>query len=597
MLEANVSRERSIIINTIVSFSILVAFDGPAAAQPPPAAPAGEMSPEDARKAEARERFEKGVRLLKQRLFGPALAELLLSRTLYPTWSATSAAAVCLRELQRYDEALDMFEALVRDFAGALPAETKEAAARSIVELRGLVGTIDIQEAEIGSSVYIDGQLRGDYPLLSPLRVPAGSHLLRVHKEGFHAFEQRIDVAGGKTASVTARLRALARAGRLRVIEQGGKILDVVIRGSVVGKTPWEGQLDEGEHTIFLRGEGRLGTQPVSVSVRFRETTPLILAAEELEASLRVEPTPAGASVAIDSVVVARGTWEGRLRAGEHKIEVAAPGFLPLVERVSIPRAGSRVLSITLQRDPTSPFAPKAPRKARFIAELGEGVALTVTFGGDIVGGCSGSCSRAVGVGGYGVVRGGYELGSGLGFGLSAGYFTLWQRTSDRSTVVHAQGIDTPHQGVADDLLRLSAPFAGGWVGYSLGERIRFHFRAGAGAARAIIYNERSGVFTASGGKSYKIGPVSERHSASLLFLSPDLRVGLQLGRHVELNLGVEAPLLIIPSPPEWGPPEESDDPHPIYAGTDGFGTFGADQLLSHAVILLVPGLGARFDF
>jgi len=64
-------------------------------------------------------------------------------------------------------------------------------------ELRKLVGTIEIEEAEPGATIVIDGQNRGDYPPLVPLRVGRGSHTVRVHKAGFVPFETRVDVAGG----------------------------------------------------------------------------------------------------------------------------------------------------------------------------------------------------------------------------------------------------------------------------------------------------------------------------------------------------------------------------------------------------------------
>lgn len=571
----------------------------PAAAPAQPAAPPDTPASSAARASEARAHYEKGLSLSQQRFWAPALAEFLLSRRLHPTWSATSAAAVCLRELQRFDEALDLFEALLREFSRVLPAATKEAAQRSVVELRALVGTLKIEQAEIGATILIDGQARGDYPLLEKLRVAAGSHVVRVIKEGFHPFERRIDVAGGETYAVEARMRAIARAGRLLVKEQSGKALDVVIRGTVVGKTPWEGQLEAGEHTIFLRGAGILGTQPISVVVPFGGTIPLTLVAEELDAALRVEPTPAGASVAIDSVVVGRGVWDGRLRAGEHKIEIAAPGFLPWVQQIAIPRSGRRVIPVSLQRDPSSLFSPKAPTRGRFLAELGSAASIVPTFGGDIAGGCVDSCDRSLGAGGYGVVRAGYELGSGLVLGIAAGYLRVSQRTEGRSTSLRALGVDAPNPGTANDRLELHGPFAGAFIGASLGEGLplRLRLRFGAGVLLATVHDERTGAFTSSGGIAYSIGPVLEAHSAELLYFAPEVRVGLPLGRGVELSFGVELPILVCPSTPKWGPPSATDEPHPIYAGTDGYGTFGADELLSSVVLLIAPGIGARYEF
>src|SRR5262249_57695196 len=96
----------------------------------------------------------------------------------------------------------------------------------------------------------------------------AGTHLVRIFKEGFEPFETRVDVAGGQTAKVTAKLRVLKDSGRLKVTERGGRAIDVVVDNVVVGKTPWEGLLGVGNHTVVLRGEGKLGTQPVAAAAK-----------------------------------------------------------------------------------------------------------------------------------------------------------------------------------------------------------------------------------------------------------------------------------------------------------------------------------------
>jgi hypothetical protein len=68
-----------------------------------------------------------------------------------------------------------------------------------------------------------------------------------------------VQVAGGQSARVAVKMPALARdrSGRLRVVEQGGRALDVVVDGVVVGKTPWEGPLATGEHVIVLSVRSR----------------------------------------------------------------------------------------------------------------------------------------------------------------------------------------------------------------------------------------------------------------------------------------------------------------------------------------------------
>src|SRR5262249_16597318 len=153
--------------------------------------------------------------------------------------------------VHRYDEALEMFEALLREFP-SLPADDRNIAEKAILELRALVGRIDLVGAESGASVVIDGRQRGSIPI-EPVRVSVGSHLLRVSKEGFVPFETQVQVTGGQAVRVEAKLGALTRGGRLRVTESSGKSVDVVVDNVVVGKTPWEGTLAVGGHVVLLR--------------------------------------------------------------------------------------------------------------------------------------------------------------------------------------------------------------------------------------------------------------------------------------------------------------------------------------------------------
>src|SRR5262249_46014905 len=142
-------------------------------------------------------------------------------------------------------------------------------------------------------------------------------------------FETLLNVAGEQIVPVDGNLRPLDRSGRLTGTEQGGAVADGLVDNVVVGKTPWLGAGAGGGHNVRLRGEGRMGTQPAMASVRVNEVTALTLPLESLEADLRLEPTPAGATIAIDGVPVGSGVWDGRLKPGSHTVDVRADGFFP----------------------------------------------------------------------------------------------------------------------------------------------------------------------------------------------------------------------------------------------------------------------------
>src|SRR6185369_11262853 len=91
-------------------------------------------------RAEAVAHFEKGLALYDTNAWAAALAEFLEARRLYPLRNAGYQAALCLEKLQRYDEALDQLEGVLRDFGEKMPADDQETVRRKAVEVRRFVG-------------------------------------------------------------------------------------------------------------------------------------------------------------------------------------------------------------------------------------------------------------------------------------------------------------------------------------------------------------------------------------------------------------------------------------------------------------------------
>ncbi|WP_433931039.1 PEGA domain-containing protein [Sorangium cellulosum] len=564
------------------------AASGEAAPAQDPAAPRSlgdEVPVSEAVRQEALQHFEKGLALLGQGALGPALAEFMLSRKLFPTRAATRNAAIALRELHRDNEALDMFEAFLRDFNAS--AAERTAVQRDIAELRARVGTIDITGAEPGASIVVSGEDRGQYPPFKPIRVPAGPHVIRVFKEGFESFERRVDVAGGQTVPVQARLRRLTRSGRLRVVERTGKTVDVLVDNVVVGRTPWLGALSVGNHMVALRGEGKLGSQPTAAPVRPQELTTLSLLAEELDASLRVNPTPPGASVWINSVNVGNGVWLGRLKEGQHRVEVKADGFVTGSRTVTLDRGEREVLTLQLERDEEAPIWRKPPKIA---LDASASFLLVPTLGGDVAG-CSGGCSISPGLGGAAFLHGAYELGSGLGFGVEVGGLMAFQGVEGRDAELYPVGVAEPDRGLADDDLRLSGVLVGATIGYHVEQRFPLQFRLGAGVLLGQVRDERSGDFTARDGSVILAAPAASFSSATYLYLDPEVRIGARFAEHFEVSAGAKLLVLIAPEPPRWDPTIE------IPASTDGIGTYRPEPVMGDLVFMVAPGVSLRYDF
>ncbi|WP_433928225.1 PEGA domain-containing protein [Sorangium cellulosum] len=549
--------------------------------------------------------FKNGKKLFDKGEYAGALVEYQAAFRIAPTKAARASVGACLLKLQRFDEALEAFEATLRDYGAALPPKMKEEVLRQIDILRAVTGAVVITGAELGALIVIDGRLRGEHPAPTPLSVLAGPHFVRVYKEGFAPFEKSIEVAQGQTASLKASLAPLGNSGTLRIEESSGKVLDVVVDGMPVGATPWEGPLSVGDHNVLLRSQDNVGTQPSSVTIRHKETTRIQLTAEPLGASIKVVPIPATATVLIDAFPVGRGAFEGRLRTGEHSIKVVADGYFDRAQKVSVKAGDDKALSIQLERDPSAPLWQKP---GRFTVQALGGFALVPSLGGDVVAGCTGGCSQGVGLGSHVVVHIDYEQGNGLGLGVSFGYLSVAQDIVGRKTTLIPEGLDVDH-GVVDDTLKLRGFRPGVSVSYRFGgERFPIRIRLGAGALLGSISDTRTGSFR-PGGKPidcpglgveagsqstspcFTIGPVIRAPFAGFLFVEPEVRVGFRLDEHVELSAGLAALLLFGRTVPSW------DDEQGIYAGKDGIATFKSERLAGSVIPLLLPGLSARYAF
>ncbi|WP_437753372.1 PEGA domain-containing protein [Sorangium sp. So ce1389] len=214
---------KGVVAQALAAALVAAATGEVALAAPPAEAPGADEARGAGAEAErARAHFDEGVALLQANDWAAALGEFRLSLQLYPTPKATNNAAVCLRKLGRFDEALEMVESLLTSFP-ALSPEMRSAAESEAERLRGLVGSVAIEGAEAGAALFVDGHRRGELPLRAPLRLNAGSHWIRVLKEGFEPFEAAVEVAPRQAARLELRLRRAApREGAPAVERRGG---------------------------------------------------------------------------------------------------------------------------------------------------------------------------------------------------------------------------------------------------------------------------------------------------------------------------------------------------------------------------------------
>ena len=545
---------------------------------------------DDQKKVQARAFFESGLGHFDKGEMSAALADFLRSRELFPTRTATINAAICLRKEGRAEQALELDEDVLRTYPD-LEGKDRAFVENEIAQLRPVVGSIDFVAGEPGAAIVIDGRERGTFPPPAPIRVASGVHVVRVYKAGFVQLERRIEIAGRQLLQFDAKLSPLLASGRLVVTEASAKVLTVVVDNVEVGKTPYEGTLPVGRHVVALRGPDDLGTAPVDAVIQENQSTPLGLAAETLDSALRITPTPAGALVSIDGVIVGHGVWEGKLRSGAHTVEVAEDGFLAQKRVETLTKGERSAVTFALERDVTSStFQRKNP--ARVSVEIDGGPGLGLLFGGDVRDACSGSCSAQVPIGLGATLRGAYTLGWGLSFGIDAGVLALAAGTTGRQGDLTPNNL-SPNTGTVDDALYLRGFRVGPSVGYRLGvlgDDLPITLRVGLGVFLGSVGDGRTGSFTSSKGARYDVS-VSESATATYLYAAPEVRIGKKLGDHLELNAGVTVLVLAALERPQWS------DQQPVLAGNDGLAKFGSQPTAGSFLLAAVPGIGARYAF
>lgn len=485
----------------LVLFAVDAHAQQAAPAPPEPAPAAAPPAENDAELDKAKDLFRQGVTLLGAGDTERALDLFLRSRAAFPSAKNTTNAAICLDQLGRYDEALELYEEVLTKFASALDESDRAAIAPAMATLRQKVGSVDVSANVDGASIVIDGRARGTLPLTTPIRVLAGKRLVRVVKSGYVTFEKTIDTRSGETTRIDAKLEPLAQAGLLRVEDPDTAGSQVFVDRVLMGAAPWEGTLGPGNHVVWTRKED-LGSAPMTAIVVQGQTVLIRAHSTPLGPLTRLDVQPDTAHVVVDGVDLGPGDWEGRLPEGSHKFTVSEEGYfrqsLPLATHASDTKPVT--FQVRLHIDPAHPRWPKTER-GEFLVEALGGFAIGPTLGSQAEEQCPTSCSKDPLVTGWlAGARGGYRFPFGVGLELSAGYLSL--RTAFHRTVT-SPWTNNQQKYVAtydlDDSIRVSGPFVVGSVSYRVGSNIALLPRLGVGVLFAGSRDPIQGTGSAGG--------------------------------------------------------------------------------------------------
>jgi hypothetical protein len=331
---------------TALPGGVRAAEPGIAAAQPTPEV-----------KAEARGRFDRGLRLFNEGDNAGALAEFKRAYELIPNALVAYNIGLVCASMGRPVEAVDALDKLLANPGSASP-DVLARAQQTRAEQAGRVAELSVV-TNVPALVEVDGVEAGRTPLAAPLRVAGGVHVVGAVEPGYAPVRREVTAAGAQRAEVRLDLVEMAGKAAHLALKTHLPSAEVVIDGQAAGKTPLPGSLTiaPGPHTVELR---RIGY----VSARQDVTL-----GEGAEGEVTLEPeedrsaiATGGGDLALDvresePVVTVDGKLRGvyrvsfRLAPGVHDLLIERGGFEPMQREVTVD--GGRITTIHAALDPT----------------------------------------------------------------------------------------------------------------------------------------------------------------------------------------------------------------------------------------------------
>ena len=293
-------------------------------------------------RAEARERFERGVELFDEGRFEQALVEFEQAYNIAPAAPVLFNVAQVHAALGHAVEAVLTYRRYLAEGGAAISAERRRLVDAEITRLTARIAHLSIRTSVLGATVSIDDVDVGSTPL-DPVDVTAGEHVVAARAPGFETLRRRIRIAGGVTEELHLELTATGASFASVVIASRVPGVEVLVDGSSIGLTPFDASVavGVGPHRIEGRRAGyRTVARDVELVAGSQTSVDLALEpdavlAPELSGVLHLTLPDTRAVVRIDGREVPPSTTYG-LPIGPHDVSVEAADREPVHARVEL---------------------------------------------------------------------------------------------------------------------------------------------------------------------------------------------------------------------------------------------------------------------
>jgi len=312
----------------------------PAAPSAPVAAPPSEA---ELNRAQAAQRFDRGLQLFNEGDNAGALAEFKQTYALMPNPIVLFNIGLVYAAMSRPVDAVDALSAVVD--SATLSAEQRERAQKTLADQQLRIGRVSVTTVPTGARIDVDGVEVARTPLSAPLRVAEGSHVIGAVAEGYAHARKEIIVAGNADAAVNFEL-VLGAAKRPANLTVRSRIADaeILLDDKSIGKTPLASSLavPAGQHTVELRRPGYRSVKQ-SVEVGESSTAEVALDLEVDQQALSTEGADLTISVrepnlnlSVDREPLRLYTGTLRLPKGVHHLHLEQAGYLPFDQDITL---------------------------------------------------------------------------------------------------------------------------------------------------------------------------------------------------------------------------------------------------------------------
>ena len=176
-----------------------------------------------------------------------------------------------------------------------------------------------------GARIRLDGMVIGEAPAIAD-SVPAGEHILEAEAAGYSRLQQPITVEGGQQRVVSLRLEPDSNAAGRIIVRSAVANAVVTVDGEERGPPPVVvDNPTPGIHTVVVNAEG-YETFRQTCEVRHGMNCEIDARLQAVGTPVYVEANAGGAQLYLDGTLVGPLPYEGNLPAGQHTLEVRAPG-------------------------------------------------------------------------------------------------------------------------------------------------------------------------------------------------------------------------------------------------------------------------------